>query len=80
MLINLFGFPILHKRFDTVPLFTACMVLYPLFYIATPIFGALVRMAAQSDSESLSPWGSFVLWVAISSVLLIRRIASMAFP
>ncbi|KAG8875169.1 hypothetical protein FRB97_005352 [Tulasnella sp. 331] len=81
ILLSLVAFPALQHRFDTLPLYRACMACWPVIFIlfsATSIFARLVlrknTIGTEGDAAALA-----FIWIGVSMILLIGRVAAMGF-
>ena len=67
------GMPALLRRKGTLPVFSACMRVWPAAFAALPL-AALVRAAAGEGTE-----GGAKTWAAVAVALLLSRLGCLAF-
>ncbi|KAG9001956.1 hypothetical protein FRB93_011928 [Tulasnella sp. JGI-2019a] len=81
MFLSLIAFPTLQHRFDTLPLYRACMACWPIIFVlfsATSIFARLALRKHDGRSGEDASALAFI-WIGVSMILLIGRIAAMGF-
>lgn len=79
--LSLVAFPTLQHRFDTLPLYRACMACWPVIFVlfsATSIFARLALRRHDTGGDE-DPSVSAFIWIGVSVILLIGRVAAMGF-
>ncbi|KAG8942034.1 hypothetical protein FRC04_003882 [Tulasnella sp. 424] len=79
MALSGFVFHRLERRFGSLTLFITGMSMWSINFIAMPIISALVRTPGESADDAASPQLKGV-WFAALGVLLVAKMASLAFP
>ncbi|KAG9009629.1 hypothetical protein FRB90_008257 [Tulasnella sp. 427] len=79
MFLNAFVFHRLERRFGSLTLFITGMSLWSINFIAMPIISAVLRTFGMSVESSESPQIAG-LWFATLSVLIVEKMASLAYP
>ncbi|KAG8953345.1 hypothetical protein FRC04_002755 [Tulasnella sp. 424] len=79
MILNGFVFHRLERRFGSLTVFITGMSLWSINFIAMPIISALVRTLGESADYAASPHLKGV-WFAAFCVLLVEKMASLAYP
>ena len=77
--------PIIQKQIGTVAFFRAVMALWPVHYIFFPFVNAVALLTFKSSETSsyfttTNLRGNFALWAAVFVLLMLQRLAAMAYP
>ncbi|KAG9006934.1 hypothetical protein FRB94_014769 [Tulasnella sp. JGI-2019a] len=75
MLWSLLAFPPLHHRFGTLPLYRACMLLWPTVFALFCSTSLLNRLAIQEAGRAAHA----LKWVGVTLILFTGRVALMAY-
>ncbi|KAG8917888.1 hypothetical protein FRC00_013097 [Tulasnella sp. 408] len=79
MFLNAFVFHRLQRRFGSLTLFVTGISLWSINFVAMPLISAILRTYGAS-SDGAGPTQFRVLWLATLSVLLVEKMASLAYP
>ncbi|KAG8886152.1 hypothetical protein FRB97_007190 [Tulasnella sp. 331] len=78
MLLSIVAFPALQQRFDTLPLYRACMALWPVVFILFSATSFIARWTVGSETGAgVSVMA--IIWILVSMILILGRIATMGF-
>nr|GAT59622.1 predicted protein [Mycena chlorophos] len=78
-LFQLFLMPVLLRRIRAPILYNHCMRLWPLTFFLTPFLNFILRAGYHPDTGFINPHARVLLWLALTVVLVVSRVASLAF-
>lgn len=72
-------FPWLSQRIPRRKLYCYLMMLFPVCYLALPMLNVVAREFRVGEEDVLTPQGRIVVWILIGLMLLVVRMAGMAY-